>query len=118
MQKKLQQKQDQIIKNLIQEVQNDFKNRQAERKNFEAQWRLNSNFLMGNQYCAINNLNEVEDYQKQYFWQEREVFNHIAPLYEARFAKLASVRPKMKVVPTSTQENDIKTAKMSSVITS
>ncbi len=113
MQKKLQQKQDQIIKNLIQEVQNDFKNRQAERKNFEAQWRLNSNFLMGNQYCAINNLNEVEDYQKQYFWQEREVFNHIAPLYEARFAKLARVRPKMKVVPTSTQENDIKTAKMS-----
>lgn len=113
MQKLLQKKQAQIIQNIVNEVQKDFKSRQAERKSFEAQWRLNSNFLMGNQYCSINGINEVEDYDKQYFWQEREVFNHIAPLYESRMAKLARVRPKMKVVPTSTQENDIKIAKMS-----
>lgn len=113
MQKLLQKKQAQIIQNIVNEVQKDFKSRQIERKSFEAQWRLNSNFLMGNQYCSINGINEVEDYDKQYFWQEREVFNHIAPLYESRMAKLARVRPKMKVVPTSTQENDIKIAKMS-----
>ncbi len=113
MQNKLKKSQQQIIQNIVSEVQQDFHNRQQERKTFEAQWRLNSNFLMGNQYCSINALNEVEDYEKQYFWQEREVFNHIAPLYESRFAKLSRVRPKMKVIPTSTQENDIKIAKMS-----
>ncbi len=113
MKNKLEQKQKEIIQQLISSVKQDFHSRQQERKTFEAQWRLNSNFLMGNQYCSINPLNEVEDYEKQYFWQEREVFNHIAPLFEARFSKLSRVRPKMKVVPSSTQENDIKIAKMS-----
>ena len=48
MQKLLQKKQAQIIQNIVNEVQKDFKSRQIERKSFEAQWRLNSNFLMGN----------------------------------------------------------------------
>lgn len=98
---------------LINEVKEDFKLRQRERRNFEAIWQLNNNFLMGNQYSSINSLNEVEEYDKQYFWQEREVFNHIAPIIEARLSKLATVRPQMNILPASSEERDLKVAKLS-----
>lgn len=98
------------------EVQNDFLGRQQERKPYEAQWLLNLNFLLGNQYCAISPNGEVTDYDKQFFWQEREVYNHIAPLIESRISKLNRVRPSMTVVPASTDENDCYTAKVSKKI--
>ena len=105
-------KKDKFYEDLVEEVKNDFLSRQKERKSFEAQWQLNNNFLIGNQYCSINSLNEVEDYDKQYFWQEREVYNHIAPMIEARMAKLTRVRPKLNVLPVSGEEEDIKSAKV------
>ena len=105
-------KKEKFYEDIVAEVQNDFLSRQKERKNFEAQWQLNNNFLIGNQYCSINVLNEVEDYEKQYFWQEREVYNHIAPMVEARMAKLTRVRPKMTVMPASGEEVDLKSAKV------
>lgn len=104
---------DKEIKLLVEEIQKDFENRQKERKSFEAQWQLNNNFLIGNQYCFISLLNNVEDYDKKYFWQEREVFNHIAPIIDARLAELVAIRPKMSVIPASSEENDIKVAKLS-----
>ncbi len=103
-------------KDLIEEVQKDFKKRQEERKSFEAQWQLNLNFLMGNQYCSVNVNSEIEEYDKQYFWQEREVYNHLAPIYESRLAKLSRVRPAMTVVPASSEDRDLKLAKMSKSI--
>ena len=36
---------------------------------------------------------EIYRQEKQYYWQEREVFNHIAPIIEARLARLSRVRP-------------------------
>ena len=105
-------KKDRFYEDIVEEVKKDFLVRQKDRKAFEAQWQLNNNFLIGNQYCSINVLNEVEDYDKQYFWQEREVYNHIAPLIEARMAKLTRVKPKMNVLPVSGEEADIKSAKV------
>lgn len=104
---------DKEIKLLVEEIQRDFAERQKERKSFEAQWQLNNNFLIGNQYCFISMLGSVEDYDKKYFWQEREVFNHIAPIIDARLAKLVAIRPKMSVIPASSEESDIKVAKLS-----
>lgn len=101
---------------LIAQVTEDFKKRSQERKPFEAQWRLNMNFLMGNQYCSIGYNNDIEEYDKQFFWQEREVFNHIATITETRLAKLKTVRPTMTVVPASGDECDVKTAKLSKKI--
>lgn len=98
---------------LINDVKEDFLLRQKERKVFEAIWKLNNNFIIGNQYSSINNLNEVEEYDKQYYWQEREVFNHVAPIIEARLSKLATVRPTMNVLPASSEEKDLKIAKLS-----
>jgi len=101
---------------LINKIKDDFKKRCEERKSFEAQWQLNMNFLMGNQYCSIGYNNNVEDYDKQYFWQEQQVFNHIASIIETRLAKLKTVRPTMTVVPVSGDETDVKTANLSKKI--
>ena len=87
-------------KELVTEIREDFERRQEERKPFDAQWQLNMNFVMGNQYCGIGANDTLDDFDKQYFWQEREVYNHIAPIMEIRLSKLAKVRPTMTVLPT------------------
>ena len=53
------------LEELAESIIEDFKNRQQERKRYEANWQLNINFFIGNQYCAINNNNEVVDFEKQ-----------------------------------------------------
>ncbi len=99
-------------KNLVDEIKRDYQARKEERKPFEAQWQLNINFLMGNQYCGINSQDNIDDFDKQYFWQEREVYNHIAPIIDIRLAKLAKVRVQMAVQPASVQEDDVANAKI------
>ncbi len=103
-------------KELVSEVKKEFQKRQNERRSFETQWQLNMNFLMGNQYCSVGMSGEIEEFEKQYFWQERQVFNHIAPLVDVRLAKLQKIRPNMSVVPASGDESDLKTAKLSKKI--
>ncbi len=98
---------------IVNDVRNDFLRRQQARKNIERQWQLNMNFAMGNQYCEITDMGELEDFSKQYFWQEREVYNHIAPILESRIAKLAKIRPVLNVAPNGASEIDEKTAKVS-----
>ncbi|MBQ8844914.1 MAG: hypothetical protein IJ008_02730 [Clostridia bacterium] len=97
-------------------VLDDFKKRQYERKSFEIQWQLNMNFLMGNQFCNIGYGGEIEENDKQYFWQEREIFNHISPIIDIRLAKLSKIKPRMRVVPASNNEIDVKSAKLSQKI--
>lgn len=105
------------IKNSIaEEVIADFKLRQAQRKPFETAWQINMNFLMGNQYCNIGYGGIVEEADKQYFWQEREVFNHIAPIFDIRTAKLSNSKPKFAVLPCTSDERDKQTAKVSKKI--
>lgn len=101
---------------LIVEVVKDFEERREARRPFETQWRLDLNFYMGDQYCAATATGEIEDVEREYYWQEREVFNHIASLVETRCAKLNGVRPTMTVRPFSSDDGDVKTAKTASKI--
>lgn len=98
---------------LVASIRRDFIARQQARKSYEAQWQLNLNFLMGNQYSQIAPNGSVTTADKQYFWQEKEVFNHIAPTIEVRSAKIARLRPNMAVLPASTDERDMQSAKVS-----
>lgn len=98
---------------LVQEIKEDFKKRQEARRCLETQWQMNMNFYMGNQFCTVGYGGELEDFEKQYFWQEREVFNHIAPILEARLAKLVKIKPHLTVIPATNDDGDIKTAKVS-----
>ncbi len=106
-------KQDEFVEDLVEAVKKDFENRQKERKSYEAEWKLNSNFYGGNQYVCINSMYDLVKVPKEFFWQERQVFNHIEPIIESRLAKLTSIRPEMEVLSASEKEDDIKTANLS-----
>jgi hypothetical protein len=103
---------------IVSKVKADFDKRSEERRALEAQWQLNANFVEGNQYCFVAVSGAVEESEKEYFWQEREVFNHIASIMETRLAKLGSARPKFSVRPSSGDEADLKTAKVAEKILS
>lgn len=106
------------IEELVSSVREDFEKRAQERKPLEAQWQLNMNFLAGRQYMRITSLGELEEVCKDYEWQSREVFNHIAPLIETRLSKLTRVRPRMCVRAAGDEESDLQAAKLATKILS
>lgn len=101
---------------LVKETIDDFRQRAEKRKSFDVIWQLNMNFLMGNQYCNVGYGGALEDQERQFFWQEREVFNHIAPIYDVRFAKLSKIKPDVNIIPATNDERDKQTAKVSKKI--
>lgn len=100
-----------LNEDLVREVRKDYENRQLMRRPYELAWQLNMNFLMGNQYCSVSPRGTIEQEDKNYYWQEKQVFNHIAPIVETRLARLTRVRPKMSVRPFSASQDDISSAK-------
>lgn len=103
---------------LASEVRKDFERRRDERRRQEAQWTLNACFLAGKQFAEITPVMDVAEVPPDYSWQERQVYNHIAPIVETRLAKLASVRPVMSVRPASASDADLKIADASTKILS
>ena len=103
---------------LVAQVQADFKRRQEERRSIERGWQLNMNFLSGNQYCDVNSLGEIEGDASGYYWQEKRVFNHIAPTVDTRCCKLTGIRPKLAVRAASEDDDDRRSAKLASAILS
>ncbi|MDE6373746.1 MAG: hypothetical protein K2L72_04530, partial [Clostridia bacterium] len=79
-------------------------------------WQLNMNFLSGNQYCDVNALGEIEGENGGYFWQEKRVFNYIAPTVDTRCCKLTGIRPKLAVRAASEDDDDRRSAKLASAI--
>lgn len=96
---------------LVKEVIEDFNKRAMARKSFDNIWKMNMNFLMGNQFCSVG-YNGVEESEKQFFWQEREVFNHIAPIFDIRYSKLSNNLPDISIIPASSDEKDKNSAKV------
>lgn len=95
-------------------VNKEFKRRQVERRSWELQWRLNEEFVNDNQYLQINSaLNSVTEVPRIWWWQEREAFNHIAPIYETRVSRLSRIRPRMVVRPFSAEMDDVAGAEIS-----
>ena len=56
------------------------------------------------------------DFDKQYFWQEKEVFNHIAPIIESRLSKLSKIKPNINIKPSSNTDSDNYKAKLANAI--
>ncbi len=101
---------------LAEDIISDYEARQAERRPYEAQWQLNAHFVAGNQYVGVSPSGAIVGELKSYKWEERAVYNHVAPILETRLAKLSRVRPKMSVRPASSDENDVTAAKVSAKI--
>lgn len=106
----------QFYEDIVREVREDFDARREARRPYELTWQLNMNFLMGNQFCNITGRGDIQQDEKYFFWQEREAYNHIAPIIETRVAKLESIRPKMSVMPFSSSERDVRAAEVSGKI--
>lgn len=100
------------------EVQRDFEARREERRAVERGWQLNMNFVKGNQYCDVDLKGELRDEEKEFYWQERRVFNHIAPVIDARLSKLSRMRPALKVIAASDDESDRRAASLASALLS
>ena len=58
----------------------------------------------------------LEEMPILYDYEEREVFNHIAPNIETRISKLKRVRPLLKVKPGTTEQKDLHSAKAGTMI--
>lgn len=102
---------------IIQKVLEELEKRRNERIPLELQWNLNSNFLMGNQFCDINPASmEIEQIEPVYDWLEREQFNQIAPLIETRIANLKKISYLMKVNPATNELDDYAKADVSTSI--
>ena len=98
------------------EVTADFLKRREERRSIESGWVLNINFLSGNQYCDISPHGGVMEEESQFYWQSRRVFNHIAPMIDARIAKLEKLKPELTVRAFSDEDGDVKAAKLATGI--
>lgn len=98
------------IEDLIKEVQSDFKKRQKQRVAYERQWELNINFLNGNQYCEVDARCELTEQSKTFYWQGKEVFNHIAPIINSRLSKFSCITPTVSVRPETDDDKDVAAA--------
>lgn len=101
-----------IEEKIVAEINADFKKRQEARRPIELNWRLNMNFVVGNQFAQISSKGDIEESGKEYFWQEREVYNHIAPILETRLAKLGRVKAKAQVRPATSDDEDVASASL------
>lgn len=111
----IKQKQDEKRAN---EITQEFEKRREERRSLESSWLLNMNFFSGNQYCDVSPFGGVASEDKQFYWQSRRVFNHIAPTIDSRLSKLEKMRPTVCVRPFSDEDSDVKTAKLATGVLS
>lgn len=98
-------------------VNKEYTRRQTERRNFELQWRLNSEFIDGNQFLDINvSTLSIDEIPQKYWHEEREVFNQIATISETRMSKMSAQKPMMKTRPASSDDVDISSSKVTSML--
>ena len=116
MQKKQQKKVNEYEETLVNYVTEEFERRQKERLKLERQWELNRNFLVGNQYCDVNRRGEIVQDDKTFYWQNREVFNHIAPIVESRLARFSRINPTVSVRPKTDDDRDVSAANIAEKI--
>lgn len=100
---------------IVKFVDDEYDKRRSQRLPFELQWRLNTEFIGGNQFLDIDTLSmSVQEIPKKYWHEEREVFNQLATIYETRVAQLSRTIPMLKVRPSSQDDGDIGAARVSS----
>ena len=93
---------------LVRMVEEEAKRRKERRLPYELQWRLNANFLLGNQHCDINiHRMTVENYKPLYEYMSGEVFNRIAPIMETRLAHLSTAGYELTVLPAEENSEDL-----------
>ena len=101
---------------IINYVKDEYERRREERFALEKQWELNLNFMAGKQYVSLNSRGEIIEEEKAFFWQKREVFNHVAPIVELRSAKMGKIKPVFRVKANNDDDKEIKNAQLAEKI--
>ncbi len=100
---------------VVAEVLSELERRRSERMPFELQWRLNAAFMGGAQRCEINPYRQsLEENGPIYDYEERGVYNRIAPLMDTRLANLKGVSFTMGVHPATDEGDDVRKAQICS----
>lgn len=98
-------------------VTQEFDRRQKDRLGEELRWRLNLEYLAGNQFLFINPISgALEEQPVMFDYEERKAYNQMAPIFEVRVSRLSRVRPIRRVRPASNEQRDISSAQLSSKI--
>lgn len=98
---------------IISDIQERYSKRRNERQPLELIWRLCINFYNGNQFMRIDPiLNDIVETPLFSQWEERGVFNEIAPNIETRLAILSKRKNNLKTRPASSSSEDRTSARI------
>lgn len=104
---------DEFERDVISDIKKKYEERKNKRQHLELQWRLNINFYNGDQFTFIDNLtHDIRETPFYSDWEERNVFNEIAPNMETRYAFLSKRKNQMKNRPASSASSDRTAAKI------
>ena len=95
---------------LVKEINEDFSLRQKNRLELEKQWQKNMDFLAGKQYEDLNYGGVSFSASGDFSWNERGVYNHVAPIIESRLARLSRLKIELSVMAKSDDDTDVKGA--------
>ena len=101
---------------IVKQVSDEFEARRSAKTNYETLWQLNFDFLDGRQYVMADYDNNVINDIPQEKNRERVVINQIAPVIETRRAKLRQLNLAMTVLSSTSENDDIKNAEISTQI--
>jgi len=102
---------------IIADIQERYSKRRNDRQPLELIWRLCINFYNGNQFMRIDPiLNDIVETPLFSQWEERGVFNEIAPNIETRFAILSKRKNNLKTRPASSASEDRTSARISNKV--
>ncbi len=98
-------------------VTSEYERRKKEKNFLEVQWQLNFDFLEGRQYAVADfQKSETIETDALFDGQERSVYNEIAPISETRRAKLRQLNKFMTVISSTSENDDIRNAEVSTEI--
>lgn len=95
-------------------VRKEYERRAEERKELERNWLINLNYYNGNQYAEMLPTGALVTVGRKFPWQLTSVYNHIAPIVDARLAKFIQMRTDVTCMPASAEGNDVLSAKFAS----
>lgn len=101
----------------VAEVEKDYIDiAKTRRQPHERQWLLNMAMYVGNQWVSYNSATKSLDKPKVPSYRVLLVANHIQPTVRTELGKVTSNTPKFFVLPNTTEDEDIRKAKVSEML--
>ncbi len=98
-------------------LSDEYTRRRGERMPLERQWMLNANFYAGHQNCAINGASgEIQPTLPTYEYEERGIYNRVAPLIETRLSTLRGLSYSMTVRPRTSEGEDAQKSEIATAL--